>query len=191
MRHKLQTQQVTVAFGGTGSTTFLYSVSNIPNIGEFTVLFDLYRIMKVSIKMTACGVLTSGPLANLAGANLPVNLDFGRILHLFDMDSAVAPLSEAQFLEYDNVRVSQLPLRRPLRWSFRPRQLNEIRDAGGATALQSAKFGWMDLVSTTVQAFPAVHLWIVNGLPAGPAGEDRSQVFKIDATLHVAWRGRR
>lgn len=93
-----ETLTITTA-GGNEAAAYAISIGNMPNVTEFSSLFDAYRINKVVFKFIPSynTYYTGTTLA--AGTSLP------KILTALDFDDATAPTAADELFQYDTLRI--------------------------------------------------------------------------------------
>lgn len=150
------------AAGGTtqySSMTYKFNVSNLPNLSEFTALFDAYKIRKVVLKMYPYQTVAGGAPANAAAASYP---DFSPIMHyVIDHDDNTTPnASETgiqtlqQYPNYHRVKLTD-GKRGPITIVIKPRfQMSAGVSGGGSViGIEGKRSAWLDMADTTIDHY--------------------------------------
>lgn len=160
-----------VGTGGTsGSANYAsialkFCLGDLPDVSEFTALFDQYRI--VGIKLLLIPVSQMG-LSAAAGVNAAADGYVKCIVHscIDNDDNTQFVASEAGVLammEYKNYRVRGLggSARPVINRYFKPKILNVVQDVSAGTTARSIATGnpWLDCATTTTPYFGLKTIW--------------------------------
>lgn len=130
-------------------TTFLIGgatvyIPTLPNVAEFTNLFDQYRINRVSLH-----IFYSENQSN-SGVQYPYPL-----LHLYNDYNSFGSFNLSDMQQYPNMATYQLIPGKPIVWSCRPHGQVDILTDGGllsTSALNvSSKSQWLDTSSANIR----------------------------------------
>lgn len=138
--------------------SFSFKLNDVPNFGEFTGLYDQYRISGVAIRFffTRNNVSVNGT----AGGVGTVNPNW-RLVHLFDRDDSTTLLSLNSALEFQNCKiVSSTLLENGYRIFIRPYALNPIYRSGVTFGYgTNPRKQWLDCANDDILHY-ALKLWI-------------------------------
>lgn len=154
-----------------------FSISQLPNVSEFTSLYDNYRIEKVVFRMRPYWTDLS-----VSGTTVQ-SYALAPIYTAIDLDSAALPASTATLRQYSTCR-SHTALR-PITRVLRPRPLTEIYESALGTSYALApKNVWLDTARTSV---PHYGIKVAASFPNVAAANWIS--YTVEAEFHLAFRG--
>lgn len=162
-----------------GYFSFFTTLAELPQVSQFTNIFDAYRINKVVFKFI--------PLSN--NVNLPQNTPGNLaaapqwLSTVIDYDDSSILTTEGSMLEYESFKQTA-PYRRHTR-SFVPALAIEAYKTSGTTiAYSQARKKWIDAAYTDVPHYG------VKGLVNGPAIQaDQVQcAWKVYCTMYVSFK---
>lgn len=145
---------------------FIAQLSQVPNFGEFTSLFDMYRINGVRWRIS--------PRAN--SAEVGSNQGLIKLFTAIDYDDITTP-SLPDMLQYESLKVSQSD-KEHVRY-VKPRIANQVYQTGVGTGYGSTR-GWIDCQNTTVAHYGLKYL--LQQLPAG------NQSFDVQVTYYLSFK---
>lgn len=120
-----------------------FTLSSVINAGEFSALFDQYKITGISLKF----YLTR----NTANASL-VNGALPRLYIVTDYDTSTTPVSFDELREYSNCKVWNFTSR-PYSYFFRPKILNEVYRTAVSTGTSPIRPPWVSTSHLDLQHF--------------------------------------
>lgn len=134
-----------------------FTLGQLPNVSEFTALYDQYRINKIKVVFV--------PALSGMDANAPSTQYYMPNLHsVVDYDDATAPTSMAQLFQYP--RLKRTRGLRDHKQYFSPAVSVEVYQSGISTSYSAKWKQWLDLASTSVP-----HYGVKYGIdPGNPAG---------------------
>lgn len=156
---------------------YSFSLSQLPNVAEFSALFDQYKITKCSLKFTPA--LSEGISSPLFGTSAV--LGYSRFHSVIDFDDATPPVSEDQLLEYGSHK-SSAPFKTHTR-TLTPKALQEIYRSTLTTAYAPRAGTYIDMSYTDV---PMYGVKVYCGAPNTPAGTAGSVTYKVYVTMEFA-----
>lgn len=114
----------------------------IPNVSEFTNLFDQYKIARIDYE-----IYWSQNLSN-AGVAAPVP-----IVHIVNDYNTVGAFAKSQIYEEPDMRTYQCDPGTPIRWSLYPHVRSDVLTNGGliSSSAMNIKAPWIDTSSPGVQ----------------------------------------
>lgn len=128
-----------ISFSSSGATTGCYtpSLSLMPDVTDFTTLFDQYRINKFVVKF----------IPNFDGNSLlPTGfVSMPNIYYAVDHDDAVAPTTIDQLLQYPRMKIR--PVNKITSVMFTPSTLSTV-DATASSAIKYKQ--WINCAYTTI-----------------------------------------
>lgn len=146
--------------------SLIAQLSQVPNFGEFTALFDMYKIMGVRWRIS--------PRAN--SGEIGTNLGRVKLFSAIDYDdNLVASLTD--LLQYESLKVTTSD-RDHVRY-VKPRISREVFQSGVSTAYSPGR-AWIDCQNTTVPHYGLKA--VLQQLPAG------TQSFDIQVTYYLAFK---
>lgn len=157
------------------ATAYSFALSQLPNVSDFTSLFDQYKL--TGVKVTLTPALSEGIASPLAGTASP--LGFSRVHSVIDYDDNTAPTSEDQLLEYGSHK-STAPFQTHSRY-IKPKLLQEIYRSSLTTAYSPRANTYLDLTYTDVPHL-GMKVWI--SAPNTNAGTAQSITYKVYQTMY-------
>lgn len=155
---------------------YAFSLSQLPNVSDFTNLFDQYKITGAKLQITpAC---SEGILSPLAGTAQP--LGFSRVHSVIDYDDTSAPSSEDQLLEYGSHK-STAPFQTHTRF-IKPKVLQEVYRSTLGTAYAPKSGQYLDVAYPDIPHY-GMKVWI--SAPNTNPGTAQSITYKVYLTLYV------
>lgn len=128
-----------------------FQLADLPNVTEFTTLFDQYKICAVRIKFlpqsNTLQTLTTGLTSNFCGT----------FFYVVDYDDANAPASASVLCEYQNMKTRN-PLRE-FKAYFKPKCVSTVFGSGVTVNAGTLKSQWLDVGQTTVPHFGFKYVW--------------------------------
>lgn len=175
----------TTVFGNMG---YYFSIQSLPNISEFTSLFDSYQIRKVVIKIAPYNTISE------AGATVGQYGDLNVMLHYaIDHDSATAPSANEsgiqtlqQYVGYKRVSLTGSN-RRPVTIVVKPRAATAFYKGAFSAYGEAAKRTWFDCNNTDTQFYGL--LGVFEGIP--PNANVTNYPMRIETTYYLKFKGPR
>lgn len=148
---------------------YSFTLSQLPNVGEFTTLFDTYRINKI--------VLTIEPAMESNQMTSPqlISRKWLRVVH--DYDDANVLANENQYFEYANMK--SYDCLKAAKIVLYPKIARQIFNGALTTAYGQEGKVWLDSASPDVP-----HYGIKMFIPA--LGIDNSFQFRVRATYYIS-----
>jgi len=114
----------------------------LPSVGEFTALFDHYRIDRINVQAIFSN--------NESGVNAPNTVL--PILHIMTDYNSVNSQTQAEYLQHPEMRSYQLGTGKTIRWSYVPRSRGDLLTDGEivSTSANSKARQWIDTSSPQV-----------------------------------------
>lgn len=137
---------ITTTSSVAGTAAYTFSLSNLANASDISNLFDQYRILQVTVSITAI----------TAGAT-------GSIYTAFDFDDISTPTGINSMLEYDTLQVSSSSI--VTQRTFTPRVLSEVYNSAVNTAYSTIARPWLD---SSYMAVPHYGLKVFIPITPGP-----------------------
>lgn len=157
----------------TGSTvidtlgSLIFQLQNVPNSGEFTALFDQYKINGVKVVFM--------PRAN--SSEVGTNQGLIKFFSAIDYDDNTAPTSINDLLQYENMKCTNTS--KDHKRYLRPKIAREIYNSVTTTAYGPTS-GWIDCTNAAVP-----HYGIKYALQQLPSG---AQSMDIKVTYYLAFK---
>lgn len=153
----------------TSSHAYSFNLNEVPNVGEFTALFDSYRLEKVKIWFYA-----NTTVSNAGGAPYESNV---QLVLSTDYDDAAVPANMDELFQRQNSRMKKLtstsrtPVTHTISW---PRA-----NYGTSNAIMQSKGQWIDagVPSTPHYGLKLVANSVSNAPPAAPVDDVVIQVY--------------
>lgn len=164
---------VIVETGTNQNFSYSFKLRNVVNSVDFTSLYDMYRINKVTIFIERSGSFSN---VNLG----PLNRYF-RIVHDYNDNNLL--VSEDDYLEYSNCKTYAASGMRPIKVVLYPKIANKIEDQAGATAFtaMSSNKVWINTVDDNVPHF-GVKLFVPAGIAS--SGQEIARIrVKFDLSF--------
>jgi hypothetical protein len=130
---------------------FAFRLSDLPNVGEYSALFDQYKFTGIKFKVMPKN-------SNVGGASNTTSVPgYGQIITVLDWDDANNPITKDELLQYGSCKVSH-PGRQHHRY-FRPHMLNAVYRSGVSFAYNTMACKWIDMTITDVPVY-GIKLWV-------------------------------
>lgn len=114
----------------------------LPNSGEFTSLFDQYRIDRINLQLFFS--------ANDSNVTTPTSVL--PMVHIANDYNDTNNTSLTDIQQYPEMRTYQLGLEKPVTWSFRPRvRLDVLTNTGITSSSAFSTTGWIDTSSPGIE----------------------------------------
>jgi len=135
--------------------SFLFRLQDVLNPGEFTTLFDSFKINGVSLAMENM----TGNHVN-TGAGISV---IPEIYHVLDYDDATPPPTQATTQQYENCKQKRLEQTKKLTRYFVPKVADLAFKTSGTTVgfTHRNKNPWVDCVNSDTEHY-GLKMWINN-----------------------------
>lgn len=167
--------QITTTSGSSIGGSYQFQLSDLPNSGEFTALFDSYRITGVLIKfIPRCTDQTSvnGAITSL-----------GDFMFCTDYDDANVPGGASELFQRQSTRIVS-SLTRQFKVFLRPRAATAVYNGTGFTAYaQTTKNQWIDVSNPAVPYYGLKWVWQNVVLPASTTA-----LIDVIATYYVKFK---
>lgn len=155
-----------------GAITF--SLSDLPNLSEFSNLFDYYKLSGVKLRFTT--LLDSNSQTGL-------NSYFPKMYYAYDYDDSVAPNNSDDLRQRAGCKIRWLLPNRSHGIFIRPKYLNQIYN-GVSTGYQLGKQGWLDMSDSGAPHYGLKY--VIENL-----NNDLGQQVQVEATYYFSMRGTR
>lgn len=142
-------------------------LSQVPNFGEFTALFDMYKILGMRFRFS--------PRAN--SAEVGTNQGLIKFMTAIDYDSSTTTGTMADLLQYESLKVTQSN-REHVRY-IKPRIAQSVYQSALTTGYSPGR-GWIDCENNTVPHYGL--RFLLQQLPAG------NQSYDIQVTYYLAFK---
>lgn len=148
-----------------------FTLGDLPDVTDFTALYDQYKISKIEVKWL--------PRGNSSDVGSSGNIS--RFFSVIDRDDDAVPSSIDQLTQYESLKVT--PTTATHARSFKPSMRLETATGLGTTANTIVGPKWIDVTNTNVKHY---------GVKIGIQGPPLAQI-KYDAmvTFHLAMKNRR
>lgn len=157
------------------ATAYQFNLNQLPNVSEFTTLFDQYKITGAKITFVPGGSVSN--ITPISGQVLPHS--FGRVLSAIDYDDATAPPDENTMLQYQSLKITN-PNATHTRW-IKPKVLAAIYQSAIATSYESRNAPFIDVGNPSVPHY-GLKVWI--NAPVSPVAA--SITYNVYVTLYFA-----
>lgn len=157
------------------ATAYQFNMNQLPNVSEFTTLFDQYKITGAKISFVPGGSVSN--ITPLSGQSLAHS--FGRVLSAIDYDDINAPADENTMLQYGSLKITN-PNATHTRW-IKPKVLAAIYQSLTATSYESRNAPWIDVGNPAAPHY-GLKLWI--NAPVSPVAA--SITYNVYLTLYFA-----
>lgn len=156
-----------------GAMTF--QISDIPNVAEFTNLFDYYKLTGVKLRFS----LNLDP-----SAQAPSNAQRPRMFYAIDNDDSTVPTDTDELRQRGRCREWLHNPNKPLSLFIRPKYLNRVSYSAIQDGYQIAANRWLDLGVPNVPHYG--FKYVIENINA-----DIGQTILVDATYYLAFKGSR
>lgn len=115
-------------------------IGSIPQVTEFTNLFDEYRIRKVNIELFNSQQTMNTPAVPVA------------VIHMVNDSNSTGSFNMDDLKQYPNLRSVQIVPGKPAYWSCYPSARSDVLTSTGVTSSSALKVdGWIDTSSPTIR----------------------------------------
>jgi len=129
--------------------TLNFPISAIPNVNEFTALFDAYRLTKIHLQIKMINSPDSQNYINSSTASNAANF-YPTLWYTSDFDDSTT-VSLAQIKEFERVKHRVLYPNRQINVILRPRCLTQVYRTSITTGYKINRSGtWLDLANTDI-----------------------------------------
>lgn len=135
------------------ATAYQFNLNQLPNVSEFTTLFDQYKITGAKITFSPVG--NNALISPLSGVNS--SFGFGRVLTAIDFDDSTTPAGENEMMQYQSCKITN-PMKTHTRY-LSPKVLAAIYQSSVSTSYESRKAPWIDVGNPSVPHY-GLKLWI-------------------------------
>lgn len=145
----------------TGSVAFA-TTATMPNVTEFTSLFDQYKIKRVKVRMIWSNNVSNGTASagTLTGNANPI------VQVATDLDDGVPPNVNTQLMEREDTKFIAFDTNGPKSYSVSPKYAMAASVGGTTASLGAQGSNWVNCSSDTVQWF-GTKLWMESQSSAG------------------------
>lgn len=140
-RSQFATSVVTVSAGTPQFFASNFQLSSLPDVTDFTNLYDMYKILKIKYTLMPKG--NSSDVGIAAGLGNMV-----RVCSVLDYDDSVAPTSFNQLCQYNNIKWTHSTQNHSR--TLVPKFLREVSTGLGTTA-NEVSTGWINCANNNVQ----------------------------------------
>lgn len=173
-----------------GGLAYQFSLESIPDVSEFTSLFDAYRINKVVVRITPNASFTEGSAPGVTGTNFS---SFSPLVHwVIDHDDiSIGPYNESGIdilRQHASYKWRRLIAGRPINIVIKPRTATSTNQSDNTgLMLNLKKMGaWLDCAQTNVKHYGLKMLF--SGIqPVG--GINYVVPFDIQTTYYMSFKG--
>lgn len=144
-----------------------FTLGQVPNVSEFTNLFDCYRINGVKVKLM--------PRAN--SSEIGTNQGMIKLFSAIDYDDATVPTAITELMQYENLKTTAS--NRDHSRYFKPKIAKTVFQTALASGYSQGT-GWLDCDNTSVP-----HYGLKLALQQLPAG---AQSFDCQITYYLAFK---
>lgn len=173
--------------GGYAGVGQAFRLSYLPNVNEFTALYDQYMITRIKITVR----WSSTNISMIETANAVGNISAPYVLWVVDRDDAAAPASSLaganDLREYQSMKRYQFDTgRRTLSFSFIPNILTQNWETSVATAYTTSYRKWIDAGDPDTEHFGLKLLFITPN--DGTSSVAVRNYFELEAKYYVSFR---
>lgn len=155
---------------------FSFQLTDLPNYTEFTNLFDQYKINGVALRIIPkTSVQIQGGTSGTTAA-----LGYGEVVTVIDYDTASAPGSKNELLEYGSVKVTKS--NRVHTRFLRPKLLNTIWRNSLSSGYAAVPSQFIDEAYTDIPHY-GIRWWA--DAPASTGVADSSMSYDVYATYYI------
>lgn len=148
---------------------FSFQLVDLPNVAEYTSLFDQYKIQKVVLKIVPKTLMTQGASTGNAGPT-----GYGQVVTAIDYDDAATPSSKDELLEYGSAKYTQAS--RVHTRTIRPKVLNAVWVNSISTGYAPRAAPFIDNANNNVPHY-GIKMWIDAPSTVGAASSASYDVY--------------
>lgn len=163
--------------GADQNLAYSFKLDNVVNPTDFTNLYDMYRINKVTLHLESLYDTT-------ASGNVLGNPNNRRIRVVHDYNDNNPLTQEDDYLEYSNCKSYPMWSRRGIKITLFPKINNTVENSGGTNAFTSVSSNkvWLNIADDEVP-----HFGIKIFIPAGIIITDAT-MFRVRAKFHLSFK---
>lgn len=163
---------------------FSFNMNLLPNVSEYSSLYDQYKITGVSVKFVP---KTSGQFqGGSSGSANPIG--YGQVVSVIDFDDAATPLTKDQMLEYGSVKVTKS--NREHKRFIKPKMLQEIFINSTTTGRAPIQAKWIDWSFPNAEHYGIK--WFIDAPTVNnPLTDNSSIAYDAYATFYFACKNTR
>lgn len=164
-------------------TAISFPLNLIPNLTEYTNLFDQYKINGISFRAVPKTQQFQG---GTSGTGNP--LGYGQVVSVIDYDDSTTPLTKDQLMEYGSVKFTSSG--RMHKRYFKPKILTRAAINSATDGNVSSKALWVDTLNPDVQHY-GIKLFIDAPVVPNPATDSSSVSYDLYATYYFQCKNTR
>jgi hypothetical protein len=168
--------EIVASASARSDTTYYFALNGVDNVGNFTNIFDQYRI--------DCVVAHIVPSNNAIQVPTYSTTEFVNMYVVIDYDDATALSTTPSYRAYDNC--IELAPGESCKRIFQPRAALSAYAAGSFGAYSNVGGMWLDSVSTSIQ-----HYGLKIGVPPCDTSQTILQTWKLIFEYYLSFRGLR
>lgn len=169
-RSKFTVGSLTVPVATTNLQGVAFTLADLPDYGDFTALYDQYKILGIKVKW-----LPRGNSSDIQAQN-----SISRFFSVIDRDDDATPTSIDQLTQYESCKMT--PTTGVHSRYFKPSIRREIPNAIGGTAHEVTGPQWIDVTNANVKHY-GIKLAV-----QGPLSGTGSIYFDAQVTMYLAFK---
>lgn len=161
---------------------FSFQLVDLPNVAEYTSLFDQYKITGVSVRV----IPKSSEQIQGGTSGTVQTLGYGQVVTAIDYDDAANPASKDELLEFGSSKTTSS--NRIHTRFIRPKMLNVVFRNALTSGYSPVKATWLDQAYNDLPHY-GLKLWV--DAPSGFNVADTSIAYDIYATYYFSCKNTR
>lgn len=165
------------------SKAFSFQLSDLPNVSEYTSLFDQYKITGIKLRIVPRTAMTTQGV--VTGTTAPVG--YGQVVTAIDYDDAANPIAKDTLLEYGSAKYTSS--NKIHSRYFKPKVLNAVWVNIASTGYSPVKAPWIDQANNNLPHY-GLKMWI--DAPENSGGGSNSSIsYDVYATYYFMCKNTR
>lgn len=164
-----------------------FRLDDLPNVGEWSALYDSYRIRAVLLRIQLVNNPDAGVQQAVAAPSNSSNVIYPRLLYTFDPDS-IETQTIAQMKEIGTMKERIMMPNKDIKILLRPRTRVALQTpAATVYGLTPSRYNWLDMANTDVSHYGFKAVIDFNGLNVNVFTQN--WLFKVEAKYYLEMKG--
>lgn len=163
------------------SKSFSFALADLPNVAEYTGLFDQYKLTGISLKIIPRASQFQGAASGTVNA-----IGYNPVITALDFDDAATPSSKEVLMQYGSCKFTGS--NRIHKRYFKPKILQPAWVNAISSGYASERAKWIDIANTNVAHY-GLKWWV--DAPALGASSESSISFNVMATYYFMMKNTR
>lgn len=164
-----------------------FRLDDLPNVGEWSSLYDSYRIRAVLVRIQLVNNPDAGVRQGVLAPTAASNVIYPRLLYAFDPDSIESALY-SDMKQIGNMKERILQPNKDIKILVRPRTRVALQTpAATVYGLTPSRYNWLDMASTDISHYGLRMVFDFNGLYLDTFTQN--WLVKIETKYYIEFKG--